>query len=394
MAISLIAGFDLGPYESYGSGGTPASTTGRDGLAIVTGSTSYVISRSAGGSYRSVFQSFRMYVKFGATCSAKVRAGFADASSSTNGQGWSYSSITGLITITNSSGVTAATSLLTAPNDGAWHRVDFDAGYSSGTGVRVLVDGTEYASSSSATVVVGNCLAIVSASASPFDDLVGYDSALPATLNDYNVNLLLPTSDTAIGNWKRNDGTTTTSLYTAVDNTPPTGTAVTSTLAANYVQNGTAGSSSVNDNLDLTCATYDSITGLTSASQILGVMAICSDAQQVTTGSPKSGAVALVTPSTSDQSFDCGFPNGLLLNNSAAAQGAFPVGWGTHTGAVASAPSVTVSNGPVVRVKRTGTYTRVISVDFLGAYVMWEAAAAAKSLPFPSHRLNPAMFRR
>lgn len=45
---------------------------------------------------------------------------------------------------------------------------------------------------------------------------IAYDSELPATLRDYSVDLLLPTSDVAAGNW-RNNG----SVMQTVEVVPP-----------------------------------------------------------------------------------------------------------------------------------------------------------------------------
>lgn len=126
---------------------------------------------------------------------------------------------------------------------------------------------------------------------------------------------------------------------------------------------------------------YMGVRNSTTDPTIHAVQAICNDAQAVTTGSPKAGAVVITAnPSgQTEQSFDYGLPNGTAGSTSAAAMGTFPAGWGTHVGPVTESPSVTLTSGPTVRVgKRTAT-TREVDVDFLGCYVVWEPPAAAPS---------------
>jgi hypothetical protein len=428
----------------------------------------------------------------------------------------------------------SSTSTLSA--DGLWHRIDVDAGYSSGNGCRVYVDGSLWLTeTTNCTSVTPQSVWVVGVQDSTstdlyYDDMVWYDSALPTSLGDYSLGLLVPTTDEAVGNWKRNDNLTATSEFSAVDNKPPTGTAVTAILAANYIQNGTAGSGVANDNVDLRVQAFSTLSGLTNPAQVMALMPISNDAQQVTTGSPKSanmharllssgvdvttgsgtasalnvgkttgksqlaqsfvatgtiGAVAVYllsgggspddfvleiqtdssgqpsgtrvgvaskipytgtagykhvpvfaactngttywvvirrlgnpddsnylpvatnTPSVyssgqvssqdisspgtwtadstndltltirgqfvDDQTLDVGLPNGTSGSTTAAAQGAFPAGWGTHAGAASETNGVnSISETPMVRFRRTGTYTRVISLDFLGLYVMWQ----------------------
>lgn len=571
MAASYLCGFEMQSLAEANSSTTPAggtntvqNTTARNGYALqssaptTTGTVSGVrFARVAAGGTATtgLFSSLRFYVRFVTlpTTGNQVHIAYMTDSASTPSAG-----LVGHGIAVNADGsvglrVTAsvvATSAAGVVTTGGWYRFDLDTAYSSGTGIRLSVDGTSVCNSDATATSARTYLwlgsNVVSTSGGNnssslfIDDVVAYTSSLSTSLADYNLNLLKPTADSAVGNWKRNDGSTTTSLFSAVDNTPPTGTAVTNALAANYIQNATAGSSAVADQIDLACAAYNTISGLSAGSQVSALMAICNDAQQVTTGSPKSaalgarmtgsgadisiaaytggitlvglattggsnhqqvaqsfvatGAVAAVTvylvnsPGTptdfvaeiqtdsagapsgtvvgstgaipvfvsagysapvavsapcvngtlywlvirrtgalsdtayltigtsnanaytsggesymdtagtwtvnvgidavctvlggyaSDITFDFGLPQGTAGSATATAQGAYPTGWGTHVGSVTESPNVTSSDTPVVRVKRTGTYTRVVSIDMAGVYVMWAALTSPPSL--------------
>lgn len=411
MALSHLCGFDLqSTGEFYATGGTTVptvTTTGaRTGACLRinfgTGLTQGYVSlrsRTSGGTFVSFLYSLKFYLKINAlptsansgTTGPQLLNGFLAGVGKSNlfgvrpdGTCWAYEQSH------------FSTTALTA--DGNWHRIEIDA-YS--TGSDLYIDGSLQATQ---TVVVPTlcdelrCGAASGLADGDFlvDDLICFDATTSGQLGkDWAVNLLLPASDNAVGNWKRNDGTTTTSLWDSVNNTPPTGTAVTSTLAANYIQNGTAGSGVANDQYDVNCAAYNSVTNLTAASQVFGVQAVCNDAQQVTTGSPKSGAVVIASNPTgqTERTFDFGLPNGTGGSTTAAAQGAFPTGWGTHWGPASENPTVTVSTGPVARVHRTGTYTRVVSVDFLGVYTAWSPLAHSLVLDERRVRRNSLLRR-
>jgi hypothetical protein len=136
-------------------------------------------------------------------------------------------------------------------------------------------------------------------------------------------------------------------------------------------------------------------------SYVTAVQPIVNDAQDITTGSPKTGAVGLsATPVIADQTFDFGLPNGGSGSTTAAAAATFPTGWGTHIGAVASNPAFTyISSGvrgtlghAVVYVKKTNTTNREVNADFLGVYVLSEIAPyTAADIAFPTtvSRIGP-----
>lgn len=404
MAISYLCGFDSGSLnEAFSVGGSISSvqntkvhSAGGYALACASVNSNGFVnleSIASGTVLRSIFQSASFYLSLDGTPTTGILQPISIGSGTTAYQvelNWTNNFVR---IMKNGAPLTSGSVAISSLDFTAWHRVDVDLGYNAGAGIRAYVDGVLMVSADSEAVAIpttsmsfGAFSALLGTRTVYIDDIVIYNSTLP-TVTDYNLSLLLPASDTAGGNWRRNDGTTTTGLNTAVKNRPPTGTAVTATLGTNYVQNGVAGSSVAADNLDLTTAAFTTITGLTQASQVAAVAALCNDAQQITTGSPKSGALATFSnPVTADQTFDFGIPSNTNATTAAVAQGANPVGWGTHQGAIAAAPSVTVGSGVGVRVKRTGTYTRVISVDFMGAYVMW--TSLAKSLVFDEHRVR------
>lgn len=388
MAISYICGFEMGAAgESFARNGSPTWDTGtvHSGTysARCNASSAQIYfsfaKRPAGGTLPSVFQSCRFYIRIGSLPAANCYLTALGTQTSFTGVRLRLDT-TGTLSLVNATPSVTATSSNTLSADGLWHRVDWDVGWNAGAGMRVFVDGVQWASDSTMTIsaqTFGHIGVCSTTTADIYlDDVVWYDAALPVTLSDYNVGLLLPVSDSAAGGWTRPDGTTTTGLSTEVDNVPPTGNTSTTNTTGGHIAN-TVNSSS--DNYDALCATYGSI--VAEKGEILAVQAITNDAQAVTTGSPKSGAVVIVSnPSgQTESSFDFGIQRDVGGSLTAAAMGTFPVGWGTHVGPISEKPAVDLTIGPVVRVgKRTAT-TRQVDVDFLGVYVMWASSIIARS---------------
>ena len=384
-----MTGFEMGtPAEATSNGSaTVQSTTKRTGTNALRVNASFAgvtfTPNRAASTLVNFCKSVRFYLRIATLPSATMRIASAGLAGGTT-QIWLMLTSGGALALGPNLSTIWATSGSTMSADGQFHRIDLDCGWNSGGGARASVDGsvfvTDTANTSTVTAHTSGSLGPTLDSGSLdlyFDDVVWYDGALPATLNDYNVGLLLPSGDNAVGNWKRNDGVTAISEWDSVNNVPPTGTAVTSVIAANYIQNGTAASGVAADRIDLGTQAYTNLSGLTDASQVKAVMAIANGAQQVTTGSPKSGSMTTYTNPANGNitTFDYGLPSG-NGGSGATAQGAFPTGWGTEYGPVLENPTVTVSSGAGVRVARTGTYTRVISLDFVGVYVLWEALAS------------------
>jgi len=346
-------------------------------------------SRAAGGTQRGLYLSCRFYLRVAAlpvgqnvwVCRAGA-IGTRNARLRLNTDG--TLSVTSWLSPTDT---VRATSTNTLSADGLWHRIDFDCAWSSGAGMRVFVDGVQWASDATDTVTADTAGFVGASCPTPasltavdlyLDDVVWYDSSLPAILADYNVGLLLPSSDSAVGGWTRPDGTTTTGLSTEVDNVPPTGNTSTTNTTGGHDKNIV---SSATDNYDAVCAAYSTVVSV--GGTVLAVQAICNDAQAITTSSPKAGAVVITAnPSgQTENSFDFGLPNGTAGSTSAAAMGTFPTGWGTHVGPVTETPTLTMSSGPTVRVGKRVATTREVDVDFLGVYVMWNFVAQANPMP-------------
>lgn len=382
MAVSYLCGWEMGSNaEAPVAQGTVASTQAHTGTYSGAGDQRLYV-RTSGGTYATVFQSFRFYYFSGAlpaaaTSIAGVYSGSSDGVTGTARQ-FVRLNTNGTV-IARVSGVDLATSTNALTADSTWHRFDVDVGYNAGAGIRISVDGTVWVSDASAAIFLGTTLGTLAPTSCFIDDIVCYDSALPATLNGYSVSLLKPVSDSAIGGWTGGAGGTT-NLWGAVDNVPPVGVGTASDTNTSQIHNGV---SSTTDNYDATCAAYTSITGLTASSQVLAVQSIVNDAQEVTTGSPKAGAVVIASNPTgqTERSFDYGIPNGTTGSTAAAAVGTFPTGWGTHVGPVTENPTITVSSGPVARVGKRVATTRVVAADFLGVYVMWETATTTKAPP-------------
>lgn len=99
---------------------------------------------------------------------------------------------------------------------------------------------------------------------------------------------------------------------------------------------------------------------------------VTNDAQGVTTGSPKQGAIGIPTnpASGTEQQFDYGIPND-TGSVTAANIGTFPVGWGTHWNRVADASAVSLTTSPTARAGKRVAQAREVAHDFLGVYVLW-----------------------
>jgi hypothetical protein len=274
----------------------------------------------------------------------------------------------GHLAVSTSATMTAGTYSTSTLALNQWYQIGFDQAYNGATGRRVFVDGVEWAGDASLTAsgpgsdFVYGMINGTGTGEVWFDDFIVYDGALPAgfATYEYKVDLLTPASDSAKGSWT-DAGGGTTNIYTNLS--PP----INGTLTTGFISSI---ANSATDNYDAVCGTYASI-GITDSAQIIGIQAICFDAQTTTTGSPKLGAIA-VTANPSGQTekgFDFGIPNGSAASETAAAAGTAPAGWGVHYGPVTAAPTVTATSGPTVRVgKRTAT-TQKVCVDLLGVYV-------------------------
>lgn len=272
MAISRLISFDMGhlseienwnaqcsvvtsPIKSPGSALRIRSTTSLVGSATIR-------DRAAGGTFRDFVKSVRFYLQVGVLPTADSTLMSMHTSGGTTKQRLTISS-TGLLKIHDDAGTVRATSTNALPADTTWRRIDFDCGYNGGLGVRVYVDGVLWANHDTSTVTLCGRLGLGWLSATVatayYDDVVCYDDALPANLSDYEVKLLNPIKDVAVGGWKRQDGADTTTMFESLNNTPPVGSTSTTLANNSRVENIV---SSTTDNLDVQCEPYSTVVGI------------------------------------------------------------------------------------------------------------------------------------
>lgn len=378
MARSYITGFELNHLrEAESFGGTAASiqsTIARSGTYALrvnaSASFGYVRynSRPAGGSLRSAFRSFRLYLRIASLPSAAVVIAGAGTSSAPS-FGVRLNTDGTIIADDASGGSFTSTKALSA--DSTWHRIEFDAGYSGGNGVQVYVDGISWASGGSSAVTTQQYAYIgITGNATVdyyIDDVIWDDSAFAGSLPGAgNVILLIPTAGNNANSWTGGGGGTG-DIHGGVDNIPPTGAAT--PADASQIKNAASGG-----NLDYvaTMQKYQALVPL--GSTINAIMAICNDAEEVSTNTKAGGIWCASNPAQAagGNSFDYG--------DDAGAMGAFPSNWSTHAGPVAVAPSVTLSTAPTVTVRKTTSTTRVVDVDFMGLYVDFTPLTVSESI--------------
>lgn len=192
-----------------------------------------------------------------------------------------------------------------------------------------------------------------------------------------------PVSDTAtrVG-WVTNAGTTTT-LYDALNNTPPVGIAVNTTPDFAYVKHpgGGAGNEYFGVNL------VDYLTaGVPSDATVTVVQGVVNTGEEAATGSKTINVVYFSNTGTDGSSYALA---AFDVAPTSGAQGTWPTNWWTKWSAVtAYNPSLTLGTGPVLRLNRNSTDTRVASVDLVGLYVEYVPAAATILPPFAWRRFQ------
>lgn len=268
---------------------------------------------------------------------------------------------TGALVVTD--GTNSATSTFTLSVDGQFHLIEFDCGWSSGSGRRVRVDGVEWASTAVGTSVKkeGIRFGVLDTSNGcqvAFDDMVidndtfantGYPGSL-------NVTLLLPVSDNTPGSWVGGAGGTT-NVYSGADSVPPAGVASASATDSSQIKNATTGG---NQDGKFNCQTY-AAAGITG--NVVAVMPICNDSSSAATIAGALWIDSNPAQTAPGQTFDYG-------NASVAAT--FPSGWKTHVGPVSLNPSVTLGSSPVVAIRKTTNTANIAFADLLGVYVAWK----------------------
>ncbi len=252
-----------------------------------------------------------------------------------------------------------------ALNTGTWYWIAW-VGALSITGTLLAIDGSASVTGTSGATAasdfsVGFPGTEASAVDAYFDDLI-YDNA--TLLGPSKVVLLVPISDNTVTAWTAGAGATT-NLFAAVDNLPPVGVVSASeTDTTNIESASNTGTANYIANL----TTYTTA-GIVAADTILAIKLRIQYGEDISTGT-KTGSVEStgnpVIASTAWSSFG------------AAAHGASPTAWVNDGTAALASPAVTLGSSLTMKVIKTDTTTRVACVDFMGAYVAYTPAAAAR----------------
>lgn len=200
-------------------------------------------------------------------------------------------------------------------------------------------------------------------------DDVAWNDDQGASQNSYpgdeKIVLFLPISDNARDTLWTGGAGGTTSLFDAVNNTPPVGTA-SETNTTQIEHAGGAGGTT--DRYDANMTTYTTA-GIASGDTINVMQFFDVDGEDVTTGTKLLNFEVLSNPVMAS-------PGNVTAGNDAGGLGTYPSFWSVHRSGMTYNPSVTVGTSPVMRVRRPETATRVASVCFMGIYVSYTPAAA------------------
>jgi hypothetical protein len=181
-------------------------------------------------------------------------------------------------------------------------------------------------------------------------------------VGEHGVVCLLPTADSADGNWTAGGGGT--SLFPAVDNVPPVGLATgASSTDTSQIENA---SNSVPSNADLTMQSYTAA-GVGSDQTIKALYTIIAQGSSSTTGSDTMTHELVSNPAVA--------ANG--TNSVDIVAGTYPSGWNRGQGTITEDPTVTLGTAPVMRVTKTGAVTRIHTVCFMGIMVSYSPTPAA-----------------
>lgn len=365
MAVTRLNGFESAQAETDGitlTGGAYSTVQARTGARSMRCNAASGVAAffTTGGAYGNGNERvhFGLYV---ATMPSVARViagltGATDASLILNS--------TGTIAYT-ANNVTIGTSS-TALTTGQWYWIGYRA--FDGTSVACLqingvteVTGSPGSISTTANGYLGLRLTEASAADIYIDDLI-VDNA--AFLASSKVALLQPISDNTRTNWTGGISSTT-NLFTAVDNIPPAGVASASETDTTNI----ASASNTGTALYIANMTTYTTAGVATGDTVLAVQAIIREGEDIATGT-KTGSYELTSnPVIAAATFTFGGDTGAH---------AAEVGlWVTHFSAVAASPSVTLGSSPLMKVTKTDTTTRKACVDFMGIYMAWTPAAIA-----------------
>lgn len=378
MAITFMTGFEwqqpsVEGTPVFGSGVAISTLQARTGLASMR----FNIPDSTAGYSPGCLAAYTMFAIYVVTrpTSQRVMAGNNTAGNATlrmNADG-------SIAYYQDTPGTLIGTSPVLALN--TWYYLGFRQ--VTGTSVDLLtIDGVSAINGTVTLSGVGTAIGAITGEASPMefyvDDIVQDSAGLLATPK--KVVTLLPTSVSATGLGWTNDAATTTNLFNAVKNTPPTGIADTvAGTGLHQIRNATANATS---NMDFACTSYTAA-GVGASDTIDAVQVTCATSAPLVT-SAKLGTIGIVSnPAVANIALGPGGTAGSFWGGVAA--GTFPTGWKMSYGTLALAPTVTKGTSPVVRVTQTTSSTRIAMVSALGITVAYTpvTGGGAASNPDP-----------
>ena len=271
-----------------------------------------------------------------------------------------------------------------------WYRVELAGKIDTGaTDTAALkLDGTTVASATGLSLsesafsewMIGWCDAPGASKALALDDIALNDET-GANQNDYpgsgKIVLLKPISDNARATlWTGGSGGTT-SLFDAVENTPPIGTATETDLTQIEHAGGAAGTT---DAYDANLTTYTTA-GMVSGDTVKVSQLIAVHGEDISTGAKLLNFEVISNPAIASAG------NVTAGDTSPAALSTYPSEWGAHFGTLVYDSSVTLGTSPVMRARRPETASRVASVCFMGLMVEYQPGVAT-SLPRYDRRIR------
>lgn len=265
-----------------------------------------------------------------------------------------------------------------------WYRVELRVKIVAGASdeAELRLDGSSIASTAvgnvgdvaPATLQIGWPIGAPGANAVIFLDDVALNDDQGASQNtwpgDGKVVLLKPISDNARATLWTGGAGGTTSLFDAVDNTPPVGTATETNTTQIEHAGGAAGTTDAYDANMTTPATA----GIASGDTINTAHFIEVDGEDVATGSKLLNFEVLSNPVIAS-------PGNVTAGDDVGALGTYPTNWTARRSSPVYGSSLTLGTSPVMRARRPETASRVASVCFMGIYVDYTPAVAVSSPP-------------
>ncbi len=244
-----------------------------------------------------------------------------------------------------------------------------------GTSVAFLqIDGSNAVTGTATVTAQDNRIGFLLTEASAVDVYID-DAIIDDTgfLAPSKVALLVPISDNAnTGDvlWRLGDATAMGGAgWAAIDNIPPAGVASANETATTNIEH--PGNSSTGNCIYTANLTTYTDAGVLSGDTVLAVQPLTRHGEDITTGTKTITTNAMTNPTVIGAQHNAG--------DDVGAHGAESGNWQTRVIAaqLVTSPSVTLGTSPTIAVNRGGTETRVVCIDFMGAYVAWTPQAAA-----------------